>query len=404
MKDFLHLDFETASTQSLEKEDSVGLDNYWRSAETRVLMLAYAFGEGEVKLWEPHLDGMPVELWDAFRDPDQPLAAWNSSFERYGLKYKLSTDIPIDRWYDPQASARYLSLPGKLDDVGDILALKPEFQKDERGKDLIELFSKPHLTRKKKGEEQREYFNDWTTHPKEWQEFGEYCKRDVIAEREIMRKERLLKVFPLPELERKIWVFDQKVNDRGMPVDVKFVQNMHALGVRAKREAVEKQNKLTGLDNANSRNQMLAWAQARGYEPNTLRKETVESWLKYHTDKLTPVCIEALKARRAASSTTYTKLATVLRQVSADGRLRQAFLYMGSARCGRWSSAAVQLHNMARPGVLNDYNFEDEDVVNEAREMVRRMDYDGIQAKYGSVLLVIKFLVRTIFSVEKCDN
>jgi hypothetical protein len=145
---------------------------------------------------------------------------------------------------------------------------------------------------------------------------------------------------------------------------------------------------------------MLAWAQAQGYEPNTLRKETVESWLKYHTDKLTPVCIEALKARRAASSTTYTKLVTVLRQVSTDGRLRQAFLYMGSARCGRWSSAAAQLHNMARPGVLNEFNFEDEDVVNEAREMVRQMDYDGIQAKYGSVLLVIKFLIRTIFSVE----
>lgn len=398
MKDFLHLDFETASTQSLEKEDSVGLDNYWRSAETRVLMLAYAFGDDEVKLWEPHLGQMPDDLREGLEDDDRPLAAWNSSFERYGF-YKCGLGIRIGRWYDPQASARYLSLPGKLDDVGDILALKPEFRKDKRGKDLIELFSKPHLTRKKKGEEQRQYFNDWSTHPKEWQEFGEYCKRDVIAEREIMRKERLLKVFPLPELERKIWIFDQKVNDRGMPVDVKFVQNMHALGVRAKQEAVEKQNKLTGLANANSRNQMLAWVQAQGYEPNTLRKETVESWLKYHTDKLTPVCIEALKARRAASSTTYTKLATVLRQVSPDGRLRQAFLYMGSARCGRWSSAAAQLHNMARPGILNDYNFEDEEVVDEARNMIYKMDYDGIQKKYGSVLLVVKNLIRTVFSV-----
>jgi DNA polymerase len=343
---------------------------------------------------------LPIAVKNALLDSNIKKSAWNCPFERGILKEKLGVWVPYDVWEDGQPSARYLSLPGKLDDVGDILALKPEFQKDKRGKDLIELFSKPHLTRKKKGEEQRQYFNDWTTHPKEWQEFGEYCKRDVIAEREIMRKERLLKVFPLPELERKIWIFDQKVNDRGMPVDVKFVQNMHALGVRAKQEAVEKQNKLTGLANANSRNQMLAWAQAQGYEPNTLRKETVESWLKYHTDKLTPVCIEALKARRAASSTTYTKLVTVLRQVSTDGRLRQAFLYMGSARCGRWSSAAAQLHNMARPGVLNEFNFEDEDVVNEAREMVRQMDYDGIQAKYGSVLLVIKFLIRTIFSVE----
>jgi hypothetical protein len=59
---------------------------------------------------------------------------------------------------------------------------------------------------------------------------------------------------------------------------------------------------------------------------------------------------------------------------------------------------------MARPGVLNGYNFEDENVVNEARAMVTAMDYDGIQAKYGSVLLVIKFLIRTIFSVEQCKD
>jgi DNA polymerase len=394
----IHLDFETRSAADLTE---VGLHNYILDPTTEILMLSYAFDEGLVQLWEPHLEAsLPIAVKNALLDSNIKKSAWNCPFERGILKEKLGVWVPYDVWEDGQPSARYLSLPGKLDDVGDILALKPEFQKDKRGKDLIELFSKPHLTRKKKGEEQRQYFNDWTTHPKEWQEFGEYCKRDVIAEREIMRKERLLKVFPLPELERKIWIFDQKVNDRGMPVDVKFVQNMHALGVRAKQEAVEKQNKLTGLANANSRNQMLAWAQAQGYEPNTLRKETVESWLKYHTDKLTPVCIEALKARRAASSTTYTKLVTVLRQVSTDGRLRQAFLYMGSARCGRWSSAAAQLHNMARPGVLNEFNFEDEDVVNEAREMVRQMDYDGIQAKYGSVLLVIKFLIRTIFSVE----
>jgi hypothetical protein len=48
---------------------------------------------------------------------------------------------------------------------------------------------------------------------------------------------------------------------------------------------------------------------------------------------------------------------------------------------------------------LNDYNFEDEEVVDEARNMIYKMDYDGIQKKYGSVLLVVKNLIRTVFSV-----
>jgi DNA polymerase len=126
---------------------------------------------------------LPIAVKNALLDSNIKKSAWNCPFERGILKEKLGVWVPYDVWEDGQPSARYLSLPGKLDDVGDILALKPEFQKDKRGKDLIELFSKPHLTRKKKGEEQRQYFNDWTTHPKEWQEFGEYCKRDVIAAR-----------------------------------------------------------------------------------------------------------------------------------------------------------------------------------------------------------------------------
>lgn len=410
MKSFLHLDFESRSTQELHGSESVGLYNYWLHPDTKPLMLAYAFGNGETKLWEiVKQKNIPKDLEEGLFDLDRPLMAWNSSFERYGLKFGLEIETAIERWSDPQASARYLSLPGALDKVGNILALAPEFKKDGRGEDLIKLFSEPRVIRKKKIEGQGSLFdgelglnfNDWNSHPVEWQEFCEYCKKDVIAEREIMRKEMLLRVFPLPELERKIWVFDQKVNDRGMPVDVDFVKNMYALGTRSKKEAVERQNKLTGLENANSPKQMLVWVQKQGYEPNTLRKDTVESWIKYHSDKLTPICVDALKARRAASSTTYTKLATVLRQVSADGRLRQAFLYMGSARCGRWSSGAAQLHNLARPGILNDYNFEDEEVVSEARAMVNKMDYEGIQQKYGSVLLVIKNLIRTIFSVER---
>ena len=57
MKEFLHLDFETRSPQSLEKEKSVGLDNYWRHESTQILMLAYAFGNGPVELWQPRAGG-----------------------------------------------------------------------------------------------------------------------------------------------------------------------------------------------------------------------------------------------------------------------------------------------------------------------------------------------------------
>jgi len=403
MTSYLHLDFESRGTEELQGNESVGLHNYWTHSKTEPLMLGYSFGDGPLDLWQLQAEKMPYNLRKGLEDPYQPLAAWNSPFERYGLKYKLGIETPIERWYDPQASARYLSLPGALDKVSTILGLSPDYAKQDRGKALIDLFSVPHKKKKKDGGGM--YFNDWITHPKEWQEFCDYCQQDVIAEREIMRRLELLQVFPLPELERKIWIFDQKVNDRGMPVDLDFVKNMYELGVKSKKEAVDRQNELTGLENANSPIQMLAWAKAQGYEPNTLNKTTVEAQLKYHDDTMTPLCQEVLRARKAASSTTYKKLASILRQISSDSRLRNLFIYMGSPRCGRWSSNALQFHNMARPMVLKnqitgeEFNFEDETVVDEARRMVRLNDYDGIKAKYGSVLLVIKNLIRTVFSL-----
>src|SRR5258708_2176670 len=107
--------------------------------------------------------------------------------------------------------------------------------------------------------------------------------------------------------------------------------------------------------------------------------------------------------RAEAASTSYQKLGKILEAVSPDGRLRNQFIFMGSSRCGRWSGNAVQLHNMARPALVGKtdtcpgYDFEDQKVVKEARAMIYAEDYDGIKVKYGSVLLVVKSLIRTVF-------
>ena len=56
---------------------------------------------------------------------------------------------------------------------------------------------------------------------------------------------------------------------------------------------------------------------------------------------------------------------------------------------------------MSRAGKVNGHDFEDPEVVREARELVRNKDYDAIKEKYKSVLLVIKNIIRTVFSVEQ---
>lgn len=410
MNKILRADFETFSFAELRGKESVGLWNYWHHPTTEILMLAYKLpGSDQVKLWEPRLGPMPEDLRVAILDPDVMISAFNSAFERYGFA-KLGYVIPIRRFLDPQASARYLSMPDKLGNVCKILGLPAHLAKDERGEELIELFSKPFKLRKKKGEDQKFGRNNWDTHPNEWEEFKNYCKQDVVSEEEVSRREELLGALPLPAFERRVWEFDQAVNDRGMPVDVEFVKKMYSLAVRSKKEAKEAFESLTGVLNANSPAQVKAWAKPQGYPFGTLRKETVTSVLKDPEVQLTDVCRQALKMRQESASTSYQKLGKILQQVSDDGRLRGQFIYMGSSRCGRWAGNAVQLHNMARPGLVGGsnpddkkYDFEDQTVVREARRMIYAEDYDGIKKKYGSVLLVVKNLIRTVFVASRED-
>lgn len=394
----LRLDFETYSEVPLGGKESVGVWNYANHPSTQVLMMAFSMKKGEVHLWQPHLlPTMPDGLEHALRDPSVTLSAFNSAFERYILQYVLGITIPASRFIDPQVGARYLSMPGDLDEVSDILGLPAHLAKDKRGDELIKLFCEPQAAKKKRGEAQTYYKADWNSHPEEWKAFREYCKQDVVAEEEVSRRMEMLEALPLPPFERRLWEFDQTVNDRGMPVDRTFVEKAYRLATRSKQEALDAQNAITGLENANSTDQLKPWLKARGYPFNTLRKETVDSVLKDPDVKLTPEARQVLVARREASSTSYQKLNAILRQLSPDNRLRGQFIFLGSARCGRWAGNAVQLHNMARPAVVNGFDFEDLDVVRDARKMIHREDYDGIKAKYKSVLLVVKSVLRTVF-------
>jgi DNA polymerase bacteriophage-type len=413
----LFTDFESRSHVDLNGQNSVGLYNYMAHPTTELLMCAYGYGDAstsplDVKVWSIWTgEPCPQDLREYLEDPEVDIVAFNSSFERLGFN-KLGFALPTSRFQDPQPSARMLSLPADLDSVSDILGLERDLGKDKRGSKLIDLFCFPVIKKAKKptkknpeGVPGRIYYNDWNSHPAEWETFVEYCKQDCRAEREVVRREILLQVFPLSPFERRVWLFDQKVNDRGIHVDRQFVANGLALATQAKKEAIAAMNKLTGLENSNSRDQLLPWVQKRGYNDGTLEKDAVVAALKFSTT-ITPECRKVLEARRAASSTTYKKLAAVLRQLCADDRLRGQFIYMGSARCGRWSGNAVQMHNMARPEPL----FEDEAIVDEARALIYRMDFEGIISRfgkstpeekdYGSVLMTVKNTIRTIFTAS----
>ena len=398
----LEIDFETLGRVKIGGPTGVGLFNYATHPWTRVSMMGYRLNPAErVQLWEPDLEPMPLSVKEALLDPVVPLMSFNSAFERYILKYKLGYGIPAERFIDPQVACRYLSIPPDLATCCEVLGLPDHLKKDARGEDLITLFCEPIPTKvSKKNPFPEIRFNDRKSHPAEWDLFRQYCMRDVEAEAEVLRRCELLGAWPMSDFERKVWVFDQKVNDRGMPVDLVFVDNALALAERAKEDALKEQNAITGLTNSNSRDQLLPWAKARGYTYNTLNKTFVEAALGDTDMQLTQECRQVLTRRLSAASTSYTKLKAIKRHVCNDNLLRNQFIYLGSSRCGRWSGSAVQLHNLPRPThpkKVKGADFEDFDTLADARRLVYANDYDGILAKYGNVLEVIKSLIRSSF-------
>lgn len=381
----LHCDFETRSLIDLPLR---GLDNYVSHPSTKVLMLSWAFDDDEVQLWQPHLmPELPKEIRQAI-ESDVTLSAWNATFELNVFDSCLHTSIGYNRWLDPMVWARHLSFPGSLAECGALLGLSDEQGKIKDGKRLIQKFSIPYTM----GGEATLFgvtvpdFLDWDTDPDDWKLFGEYCIRDTQAEREILKR---MQVLPLPEIEQRGWILDQKINHRGIPVNPQFVQNALFLAERAKDDLDRQLKEKTGLVNPNSRDQILKWASAQGYPYHSMRKEFVVAALNDLGSGMSGLCREVLKLRQDSSKTSYKKYETIQQLVAGDNRVRNQYLFLGAARTGRWSGTGFQPQNPPRP------IKEVEEKYDRALELVTAADYLTIKNEFSSVTGVVTSVVRS---------
>lgn len=263
----IHLDLETRSALALKE---VGLDRYSRNCD--ILMLAWAIDDGPVNVWQPIARELPSGLPLAMLDPDVQKVSWNVAFERTILRTCLSLNIPISQWLDPSTLARYASIGGSLAQASEFLGLGDE-AKDKAGAKLIQLFCKPQKATKKRPA-------GWATaetHPEEWSQFVEYCRRDVIAERAVLH--RLEGFFALPEKERRIWELDQKICETGLPVDMLYVENARRIVDAEQERLLAELRELTGCENPNSTAQLLAFLKTEGYGFSSLGSAKVKKAL-----------------------------------------------------------------------------------------------------------------------------
>lgn len=369
----ISIDIETFSDIDLIK---CGVYKYADSPAFEILLFAYSIDDGEIYIVDlVSGEELPEEIAEAIKSDTVIKTAFNAQFERVCLSKHLGILLDPSSWYCTAVQAAELSLPSSLADVGAALGL--ERQKMTEGKELIKYFCVPCKPTKSNGGRTRNMPKDA---PEKWTLFKEYCKRDVDVERQIAKK---LEMYPISESEHRLYVLDQRINDRGVLVDLSLAQQAIKINSIQTAVATEQAYTLTGLENPNSVAQLKDWLIENGVEIDSLSKKAVAAL----ADETDGDIQEMLHLRLLMSKTSVKKYEAVMRSVCKDNRVRGMMRFCGASRTGRWSGNILQPQNLPQ-NHLPDLTL--------ARDIVKDGDFEMLDMTFGNVPNVLSELIRTV--------
>lgn len=406
---YLILDYETRSRCDLKK---AGAYEYANHPTTQIMCISWRLGTREslrqdlrlkaqwdaayyaqypngtmanphdANIWTPAF-GSPqriIELQSFMCAEDIILVAHNALFEQVITRFVLSKlarnehlkDIPHDRWVCTASLAASLALPRNLD--GACQALELPTQKDMTGHRLMLKLSKPRKPSKNNP-------GEWHCQMRDLKRLMQYCQRDVDAETMIF-----LTLPPLNEIERQVWLLDQKINFKGFKVDREMVDATLTM-ITEERKHLNKETKgmtFGKLVSTTQRDGVLKWLQTEGIFLPDLRAKTVR-------DAISENLVEGdakriLQIRQAISKTSTKKYSAFEARSRTDGRVRD-FLVYHTASTGRWGGSGVQPQNFPR-GNISDTTL--------AAEVLRAGDLEFTRLIYGNPMDVFSSCLRSV--------
>ena len=320
----------------------VGAAVYAQHPSTEVLCMAYDLKDGTGRhFWHP---GMP---------PPQPLLdfvarggeveGWNVAFEwwiwnevcvrRYGWP-----PLAQEQTYDAMAKARAFALPGSLGNVSDVLALSRK--KDPDGDRLLKKFSMPRDPTKADGR-LRIVPNFDDPADEDAQRLKAYNLRDIEAEFEASWR-----IPDLQPLELQVWRTDQRINRRGMAIDLAAIDGAIRIIGQANEQYGRELKELAGCYPTELQ-RLRGWLGAQGLHMETMDEDAIEAAL---ADPFIPApCRRALEIRQVVGSASVKKVFAMRNQVARGGRLHDLYTYHG-AHTGRPTGNGPQPTNLPRSG------------------------------------------------------
>lgn len=390
----IEIDIETYSSVSLQK---CGVYKYAESPDFEILLFGYSVDGSPVTTVDLACgEEIPEAVLDALTDDTVTKWAHNAQFERVCLsRYLSDRGISLDPFHDNHPLSRecarflnleswrcsmvwaaYMGLPLSLEGVGAVLGL--EKQKLTEGKDLIRYFSVPCSPTKANGGRTR----NLPGHDMEkWERYKAYNIRDVETEMQICEK---LSKFPVPEEIWDEYHIDQEINDRGIRVDMPFVEQAIAVDELSRKRLTAAMKELTDLENPNSVSQMKEWLSGNGLETDTLGKKAVAALIEETDGEVS----EALSLRQQLAKSSVKKYQAMQNAACTDDRCRGMFQFYGANRTGRFAGRLVQLQNLPQNHMTD---------LEQARSLVRLGNMDALDMLYDDIPDMLSQLIRTAF-------
>lgn len=381
----VYLDFETRSELDVTE---VGAYKYSRHPSTEVLCMAYKIDDKPVDLWIPGFSRSENQLPFAIQAHLAPgmkgkLEAHNANFEINIWNHVCVPDFgwpsyDVARWRCSAVKAAMYSLPRKLEKVASVLGLAS--QKDMNGHRVMLQLTKERNPSKNNPDR---YFSD----DKRFKKLYYYCRKDVDTEYALSQ---FLK--PINENEWFYWFMDQKINNRGIYVDLKGIKAAIRLNEKIELQAGNQLKKLTGgfVQKATEVPKMKVWAKKQGVTLKSLSKDKLPALIK---NKSIPKKVRRIiKIRDENNKSSISKLNKMIDCVNEDGRIRDYLLFYG-AHTGRWTGTLVQTTNLPQG------SLKYAEVV-QAIKAIKKGDLETIK-RLGKPLDVISSCIRGFFCAPK---
>lgn len=378
MASIVFLDYETRSRANLPAS---GQWKYSLDPSTDVHCLAYAIDEGEPQLWTPG-EPFPEDLRAAIASGAEihahnaafEIAIWNNvSVPRHGWP-----EIPLSQWRCTAALASRNGLPRSLAKAA--VAVGVSERKDSDGHRVMMQLCKPL-------KKTNEFDND----PEKLATLYAYCKQDVVVERAVDRA-----CMPTGDREQQLWHLDQKINMRGIPVDVPLAKAAASIAREHSRIINSHIASLTEgkVTSATQGARLINWLDDQGVITGDVTARTVSKLLL--DPSLPDPCGEVLRCRQEGARSSTAKFDAIVNRADADNRVRGAHVYHG-AHTGRWAGSGVQFQNVPR-GELSPKEIP------VALKLLADGHYKGISILWRSVSGVLASCLRAaVRASEGCE-